>query len=166
MMYITLQEHVITLNHEVKNLFLQPCKLNPNPPALLLLTRFIIQLSSNNPSFFFHCSLSYSACGQVLWHELSNPVLLHNKFSLYSQSFYGNLISSTLTALSSFLAGFFSSCSSSLWMCVPFFFFFLLFESAVIYSSAADEVARGNECINVECSALLCSAVKSLLTVS
>ncbi len=98
--------------------------LSPNPPALfLLLMRFIIQLSSYQPFILSHSSHSYGTFGQVPWHELANPVPQANKFSLYSQSFHGNLISSTLTALSSFLAGFFSSCSSSLWMSSPFFAF-------------------------------------------
>lgn len=97
-----------------------------NDESKLTWTPFLV---NHHPAFhkptlrsFFRSSLSCCACGQVLWHKLSNPGPQRNKFSLYSQSFYGNLISSTLTALSSFLPGFFSSCSSSLWMCFPFYF--------------------------------------------
>lgn len=69
--------------------------------------RFIIQLSSYQPFILFYSSHSYDTFGQVLWHELANPVPQADKFSLYAPSFHGNLISSTLTALSSSLAGFF-----------------------------------------------------------
>lgn len=100
--------------------------MSSKPSALLLfLTRLIIQLSSNQPFICLHSSHTSGTFGQVLWHELANPVPRANKFSLYSQSFHGNLISSTLTALSSSLAGLFSSCSSPLWISSPLFLPFL-----------------------------------------
>lgn len=108
----------MALNHGVRNdeskLTWIPFLVNHHPAFLKPTLRSV-----------FRSSLSCSACGQVLWQKLSNPGPRRNKFSLYSQSFYGNLISSTLTALSSFLPWFFSSCSSSLWMCVSLFTFAL-----------------------------------------
>lgn len=124
MVYIAVLDDVISSNRRDKNsffffFFLQPL-MSPNPPALFpLLMRFIVQLSSHQPFILLRSSHSFGTFGQVLWHELADPVPQANKFSLYSQSFHGNLISSTLTALSSFLAGFFSSCSSPF----PFFAF-------------------------------------------
>lgn len=114
----------------------------------------------------------------MLWHELANPVPRANKFSLYSQSFHGNLISSTLSALSSSLAGFsqgFSVAVAPLWM----FFFFCFLKAHIQFflnripfkelsiTAAADEVTRGHKFVNMGHSVQLhCSAVKLLLTKS
>lgn len=121
-MYLTAQRHIIPLNLRVK----VPCMMSSKPPALsLVLMRVITELSSNQPFILLHSSHTYGTFGQVLWHELANPVPRANKFSLCSRSFHGNLISSTLTALSSFLAGFFSGCSSPLRISSPLFLPFL-----------------------------------------
>lgn len=112
MVWIIVREYVIPLNLIVKPVFSNPAWwVQPH-----LLMRFIIQLSSYQPFILFYSSHSYDTFGQVLWHELANPVPQADKFSLYAPSFHGNLISSTLTALSSSLAGFFffsCRCSSS-----------------------------------------------------
>lgn len=78
-------------------------------PAFLTSSLFILLHS-------FH---SYGTLGWVLWLELANPVPRATKFFfcsffVCSQGFHGNLISSTLTALSSLMAGCFGSRSSPL----------------------------------------------------
>ncbi len=141
--------------------------MRPNPPALSLVNESSSSFPHPNPSFF-----SVSLTAPVRCSGMNSLTLFPraNKFSLYLQSVHGNLISSTLTALSSVLAGFFSSCSSSTWISNPFFLPFLKAHiqfAPIIFPSRNCQLltssrwsSMGNKCVNMEHSAQInCSAV-------